>query len=133
MELKIRQLRKAAKMTQADLSKRLGVTQTTVSCWETGVSAPNVNDVILMCELFGVLPNQMFGVEGETLTIPETHVKVAIGPHIACADGDAIPITSEEEASLVKQLAKSRAKSRSGQQSEDLSHREKNKPLSSAG
>jgi len=40
---KLRQLRKKARMSQADLAEILGITQVSVSKWELGQSMPRVS------------------------------------------------------------------------------------------
>ncbi len=52
-------------LSQVALAERLGIHHTTVSCWESGVRAPGVNDLagiaralnVTMAELFLPVPN----------------------------------------------------------------------------
>ncbi|MBQ3572187.1 MAG: helix-turn-helix transcriptional regulator [Clostridia bacterium] len=45
-------LRKAQKITQAQLAKTLGVDQRTISAWEKGVCEPNFTMLAKICEIF---------------------------------------------------------------------------------
>lgn len=44
--------RKKKGMTQAELAKRLGVTQGAVSQWESGISKPDIFTVVKMAAVF---------------------------------------------------------------------------------
>lgn len=54
MEKRIRQARLAAGLSQAELSRRMYVTQPTVSDWESGRKAPHVKNLIRLALLLGV-------------------------------------------------------------------------------
>lgn len=45
-------LRKAQKITQAQLAKTLGVDQRTISAWEKGVCEPSFTMLAKICEIF---------------------------------------------------------------------------------
>lgn len=54
--LKIRELRKAAKLTQTDIANAVGVTQPSVAAWEKGESQPRSGKIpviarTLKCEI----------------------------------------------------------------------------------
>lgn len=51
---KIKTLRSASGMTQADLARRLNITRASVNAWEMGVSNPSTEFVIEMAKIFGV-------------------------------------------------------------------------------
>lgn len=56
----LRNLRIKAKLTQQDLSSRLGVTQAAVAMWETGKASPTVEKLtelakILKCDINDLL------------------------------------------------------------------------------
>lgn len=46
--------RRNVKLTQKEAADRLGVSNTTLSNWENGISFPNVQQVEKICELYGV-------------------------------------------------------------------------------
>lgn len=55
-------LRKAYKMTQRELSDRLGVTFQTISKWENGNSLPDITLLPLLAETFHVSVDQLLGI-----------------------------------------------------------------------
>ena len=59
--MKIKELREAAGMTQADLADRLQVSVPTVSRWESGVIRPSVGNLIELAEIFGVTTDAILG------------------------------------------------------------------------
>lgn len=48
----LRKLRKAAKLTQAELADKIKVDQRTISAWETGVAEPDMQTLSLLCDFF---------------------------------------------------------------------------------
>ena len=61
MKNRIRELREAAGMTQADLADRLQVSVPTVSRCESGVIRPSVGNLIELAEIFGVTTDAILG------------------------------------------------------------------------
>ena len=55
----IAQLRKQNGLTQEQLGEQIGVTNKTVSRWETGVYMPPADALMKMSELFGVTVNEL--------------------------------------------------------------------------
>ncbi len=55
----IAELRKKQKLTQEQLGEKLGVTNKTVSRWETGTYLPPAEALLAMSELFGVSINEL--------------------------------------------------------------------------
>lgn len=49
--------------SQADLAKKLGVNQTTVSQWILGRKKPGYDSIYLIYKNFDITPNQLFGIE----------------------------------------------------------------------
>ena len=49
----LRELRKKANITQAELAVRLGITQGSISLWESGETKPDVENLLKISELFG--------------------------------------------------------------------------------
>lgn len=74
----ISELRKEKGMTQAELGEKLGVTNKTVSRWETGVYMPPADILLSMSELFSVSINEIL--YGERLN--ETEFKQAAEENI---------------------------------------------------
>jgi len=62
--LRLREIRKKAKLTQSDVSNELNITQSQYSRWESGVNQPNASQIIKLSELFNCTPNDLFGIQG---------------------------------------------------------------------
>ena len=52
-------LRRRRGMTQQDLADKMGTTRNQISRWETGARVPDLNDIILLCLILGVTPNEL--------------------------------------------------------------------------
>ena len=65
---KIKELRKEAKFTQKQLANMLNKSETGFASWEQGLSEPSVNDIRLLCSIFGVSADYLLGLEDETGT-----------------------------------------------------------------
>lgn len=52
--------RKAKRLTQFDVAKILGVTDTLISKWETGKVIPPNEQVVKLCEIYGVSVKKLF-------------------------------------------------------------------------
>lgn len=61
MQNRIRQLREEKHMTQLRLSTELGMTQETISAYETGKHLPSLNTLIALADLFGVSVDYLLG------------------------------------------------------------------------
>ena len=64
---KYRQLRKERNMSQANLAKRLGVSQTAVSQWETNKNYPDINTIKELAEIFSVTTDYLLNVDSSKL------------------------------------------------------------------
>ncbi len=51
---KIHQIRKMSGMTQEELAEKMNVSRQTISKWEIGTSAPDLENAIRLCELFQI-------------------------------------------------------------------------------
>lgn len=49
---KIKKMREARKMTQAQLAKRIGVSRSTIAKWETNVSNPRIKSLVTLSRVF---------------------------------------------------------------------------------
>lgn len=58
---RIKELRKARKMSQAVLADILGVTRSTVSMWEIDKSEPDADMFVRIADLFGVSTDDVLG------------------------------------------------------------------------
>ncbi|WP_236660388.1 helix-turn-helix domain-containing protein [Isachenkonia alkalipeptolytica] len=67
---KIRSLRKEKNLSQEGLAEKLKVSRQSVSKWEAGQSIPEVQKILLICDLFGLTADEFLRQE---LTIQEGH------------------------------------------------------------
>jgi transcriptional regulator with XRE-family HTH domain len=51
---KIKNLRKSRKLTQEDFSKKIGVSRSTLSCYEIGQRTPSLKTLSEIAEIFGI-------------------------------------------------------------------------------
>lgn len=58
---KIRDLRKQKRMSQTELAKSAGVSQTTVTAWETGKAEPSSSAVAKLADIFNVTTDYLLG------------------------------------------------------------------------
>lgn len=65
---KIKLLREAAEMTQAELARLLGLSRSSVNAWEMGLSVPSTQYVVELAKRFNVSTDYLLGIE-DTATI----------------------------------------------------------------
>lgn len=58
---RIRWIREQNKLTQTELSKKLGVTRSSVNAWEQGISVPSAQHLVKLSKLFGVSTDYLLG------------------------------------------------------------------------
>lgn len=68
---KIISLRTSHKMSQGDLAEKLDVSRQSVSKWETGVSVPELDKLIMMSELFHITLDEL--VKSDSTPEPNTN------------------------------------------------------------
>ena len=56
----IRDLRKLKKMSQSELAKVVGVSQTTVTAWEQGKAKPSAKNIYKLAKIYAVEPTVIF-------------------------------------------------------------------------
>lgn len=66
---RIKFLREQKKMTQTELSKKLGITRSSVNAWEIGISVPSTQYIVELAEIFHVSTDYLLGVSATT-TLP---------------------------------------------------------------
>lgn len=59
----IKKLRMDAKMTQKELALAIGVSQQTVSLWESRSAVPDATAIIVICKYFNVSSDYLLGIE----------------------------------------------------------------------
>jgi len=65
---KIKLLREAAEMTQAELARLFGLSRSSVNAWEMGLSVPSTQYVVELAKRFNVSTDYLLGIE-DTATI----------------------------------------------------------------
>lgn len=63
MILRIKELRERKDLTQTELAKRVGVTQSAVAKWETGGFTPSTSTLFSLADVLGVTIDQLCGRE----------------------------------------------------------------------
>ena len=59
----LKELRKEKKLTQKEMAKLLNKSETGYASWEQGLSEPSINDVRLLCEIFGISSDYLLGLK----------------------------------------------------------------------
>ena len=67
MELsgKILQLRKALGLSQEQLAEQVGVSRQSISKWETGQSAPELEKIVELSRVFGISTDELLGITSQ--------------------------------------------------------------------
>jgi len=60
---KIKALREEMGYTQAELSRLLGITRSSVNAWELGISVPSTQYIVELSQIFKVSTDYLLGVE----------------------------------------------------------------------
>ena len=68
---RLREGRRAAGMTQQQLAEAIGVSNTSVSNWEKGVSSPDPETIDKLCGVLGVQPNFFFDQPQAPITLDD--------------------------------------------------------------
>lgn len=80
---RIRDARKAAGLTQRQLAERLGVSNTSISNWEKGLSRPDADMIQKLCVILSLQPNYFYGTESAPAepgkrTVSDEEIKFAL-------------------------------------------------------
>ena len=60
---RLRELRKLNNLTQTQLAEKLKTTQDTISLWELGKSYPDIEYIVLLCQIFNVSADYLLGLK----------------------------------------------------------------------
>ncbi len=63
IEDRIKYLREAKALTQAELAKQLGITRSSVNAWEMGISVPSTQYIVELASIFKVSTDYLLGVD----------------------------------------------------------------------
>lgn len=69
----LKKARKTKGLTQSQAAVALGIKNTTISNWESGVSRPDVDTLVSLCRLYDVTPNNLLEYYHEPETIAAHH------------------------------------------------------------
>lgn len=87
LEKKILLLRKKNGWSQEELAERCGVSRQSVSKWESGLSVPELDKILLLSKLFGVTTDYLLSDENDVMDVSEntqsSHEKKANVKHIS--------------------------------------------------
>ena len=61
--MRLRERRESLKISQIELAEKIGVTQNTISQWETGSRRPNIDMLVKLTEVFGCTADELLGIE----------------------------------------------------------------------
>ena len=61
LNMNIRNFRQFRGITQQEMARRLGKSKNVISNWERGDNSPNPDEIVKLCEILEVTPNQIFG------------------------------------------------------------------------
>ena len=80
---RIRDARKAAGLTQRQLADNLGVSNTSISNWEKGLSRPDADMIQKLCHYLSLDPNYFYGTENAPVgdhkrTVSDEEIKFAL-------------------------------------------------------
>lgn len=67
----IAQLRKALGLSQEQLAEQLGVSRQSISKWETGQSAPELDKLVALSRVFGVSTDTLLGNSAPEVEVPQ--------------------------------------------------------------
>lgn len=62
---KIKELRKEQNMTQENLAEKLNVSRQTISKWESNISIPDANNIVLICKVFHIDTNYLLDYQND--------------------------------------------------------------------
>lgn len=74
----LRNLRKSKKLSQEELSERVGVSRQSVSKWESGVAYPEMNNLLILCKIFNCKINDLLSEKIEDFNSFDEEVKMNV-------------------------------------------------------
>ena len=60
---RIKMLRENKQLSQSDLSKRLGITRSSINAWEMGISTPSTTYLVELSQIFPVSIDYLLGLD----------------------------------------------------------------------
>lgn len=77
---RFKEIRLRKKLKLQDAAKMLGVSQPTLSSWESERKSPSLEMLVKLAELYGVTTDYLLGSEVETLLNPTTQISATLFP-----------------------------------------------------
>ena len=74
----LRNLRKSKKLSQEELSEKVGVSRQSVSKWESGVAYPEMNNILILCKIFNCKINDLLSEKIEDFNSFDEEVKMNV-------------------------------------------------------
>lgn len=74
----LRNLRKLKKLSQEELSERVGVSRQSVSKWENGEAYPEMNNILILCKIFNCKINDLLSGKIEDFNSFDEEVKMNV-------------------------------------------------------
>ena len=70
--------REECKLSQEEVAKRMGISQKTVSAWETGRNTPKLDDYAKMAKIYGCSIQELSGQKADisTITVQDILIKI---------------------------------------------------------
>ncbi len=62
--LKLKEHRRSLGLSQREMAKKLNISQPYYWSWENGNNFPDAKQILQLCEIFDVTPNDLFGIKG---------------------------------------------------------------------
>ena len=60
---RIKNLREQHLLTQMELSKKLGITRSSVNAWEMGISVPSTQSLVQLAQIFDISTDYLLGLD----------------------------------------------------------------------
>lgn len=74
----LRNLRKSKRLSQEDLSEKVGVSRQSVSKWESGIAYPEMTNILILCKIFGCKINDLLSERIEDFNSFDEEVKMNV-------------------------------------------------------
>ena len=74
----LRNLRKSKKLSQEELSEKVGVSRQSISKWESGAAYPEMNNMLILCKIFNCRINDLLSEKIEDFNSFDEEVKMNV-------------------------------------------------------
>ena len=105
--IRIRELRKRAGMTQAELAAKIGVTASTVGMYEQGRREPDSAKLVELCNIFGVSVDHLLGnssIEDTSGSVEVSEVFDEFTKKLSAQEGlmfDGVPLNNSDRMKII--------------------------------